>query len=377
MAEMNNTDDTEYEEDDFDGEGYQEEDTPEPETVVDEGYPRQQILYNPNVTTTPRGPTSTQSYQAHQHFHPQQQFHPPPPVDLQQNLARGPVIYMPAHYRTTPDRAPSASLAEASMRLSAHQASGVPLGAPSRVPRLPPAGQRPSRSVADALPIVESSASLSPIDTPGRVSAAASDNGAAFFRTYNDRPSTALSPRGDGTLTPDLNFAEIGHGRGTQSTGASTIRGHVLNRTPRQQPRPVHEAPSSRRHSFVEYFTNEMASDNTRESLHPRTERVGWTYIEPVLPNPLNRELHDYVQMALDVESRGRSDQVEGNTERSGQRSRSVRRQIKNTFHAAEHYASSLFHRSSGHVDDGGGGGSADAGTSHPGGSQGRAARSR
>jgi hypothetical protein len=46
---MNNTDDTEYEDDEFDGEGYQEDDTPEPE-IVTEVQP-QLILDNKFCTT--------------------------------------------------------------------------------------------------------------------------------------------------------------------------------------------------------------------------------------------------------------------------------------------------------------------------------------
>jgi len=360
ITEMNNTDDTEYEEDEFD-EGYQEDDTPEPETMTDvqvEDEPRQQMSYNNNAADT----------RAQHGSSLQEHGHNPPPHSLselptQQNpAARASAIYMPAHYRTTPDRAPAANLAEAWNRLETH----IPIPASSSALRAPSiaAGQRQFRTVADALPIVESSASPSPLDTPGRLSAAASDTGGGFFRAHNDRSPATLSPRGNGALTPDLNFAEIGHGRGVQSQGASTTRAHALNRTPRRQPssRPAPES-RPRRHTSFEHISREMVSEATVRD-NSRPSRVGdqnWTYQEPVLPNPVNRELHDYVQMAFD-DRRGRQAQVEAPAEPSEPRSTSVRRHIKNTFHAAEHYANSLFHRSSGHVNESG-----DTTGNHPG----------
>ncbi len=372
ITEMNNTDDTEYEEDEFD-EGYQEDDTPEPETMADvqvEDDPRQQMLYNNNGADT-RAQHSGSSLQGQHDHNPPPQYNPPPELPIQQNpAARASAIYMPAHYRTTPDRAPAANLAEAWNRLETH----IPVAASTSALRAPSiaAGQRQIRTVADALPIVESSASPSPLDTPGRLSAAASDNGGGFFRAHNDRPPATLSPRGNGALTPDLNFAEIGHGRGAQSH-ASTTRGHALNRTPRQQPssRPAPES-RPRRHTSFEHISREMVSEATVRD-NSRPSRVGdWTYQEPVLPNPVNRELHDYVQMAFD-DRRGRRAQVEAPAERSEPRSTSVRRHIKNTFHAAEHYANSLFHRSSGHVNESG-----DTSGNHPGTSgSNRGARSR
>ena len=350
MTEMNNTDDTEFEDDEFDGEDYQEEDTPEPEILAEDHtqtYPRQQILHNPNLTIN-RGPYPRSPFVGQFVTPPQ---YSPLPAELQHDVAsRASAIYMPAHYRTTPDRAPTTDLAEASTRVTMHaQVSSTPTLVPSRTSRV-----TGHRNVADALPIVESSASPSPIGTPGHVSAAASDNGAGFFRAYNERPANTLSPLGvDGTLTPDLNFAEIGHGRGAHGAGSSTARGYTLNRTSRQPPmtRPAHDR-MLRRHSSVEYIST-VASTN---------RGVQGTHAEHSASSSVHQELHESVQMALDGEPRGRQEQ--GNpTRRPEPRARSVRRQIKNTIHAAEHYASSLFHRS-GHTNEGG-----DAGTNHPSGS--------
>lgn len=340
---MNNTDDTEYEDDEFDAEGYQEDETPEPEIVAEvqpEASPRQQAAINRNYFPFPPSvePAIT----------PPQM---PPLAGLQHDgVIRASAIYMPAHYRTIPDRTATTDLAEASTRLTMHaQASSTPTLVPSYTSRVTPAQRH--RNVADALPIIESSASPSPIGTPGRVSAAASDNGAGFFRSYNDR-STNTVPLlgGDGTLTPDLDFAEIGHGRGAQSAGTSTARGYIINRAPRQPPvaRPAHDRVQ-RRHSFVEYTSNPMSVDSTNRGFQG-------TRPEQAASSSVNQELHDSVQMALDGEPRGLPEQ--GSSQRYDPRARTVRRQIKDTIYAA----GSLFHR--GPANDRG-----DDGPSRPGGS--------
>lgn len=352
---MNNTDDTEYEDDEFDGEGYQEDDTPEPEVVAEvhpEAYPRQQMLQSSNVinrTFTVRSPFFGRIVTPPQY--------PPPPAEAQHEVgARASTIYMPAHYRTTPDHVPTTDLVEASSRLSLHaQVSSTPTLIPPHTSRVIPT-QRQHRNLADALPIVESSASPSPIDTSGHVSAAASDTGTGFFRSYNERPTNALSPLGgDGTLTPDLNFAEIGHGRGAHGAGTSATRGYNINRTPR--PRPAHDRPL-RLHSSVEYNLNDKIGDNSRS----RTTTSGSQGTDQGPSSSVTQELHESVQIALDGEPRGRQEQGRGSSQPEP-RARSVRRQIRNTIHAAEQYASTLFHRS-GHPNEGG-----DVSTNHPSGS--------
>lgn len=100
----------------------------------------------------------------------------------------------------------------------------------------PNLGRRPPTAFGQQ-PIIESSAPTSPARSEG----SSVGNGAAFFRTY-DRldPSASSDPasagsstdphirRGDGVLTPDLVFAEIGHGRGTDfepSTSRAALHG--------------------------------------------------------------------------------------------------------------------------------------------------------
>ena len=338
---MNNTDDTEYEDDEFDGEGYQEDETPEPEIVAEvhsEPSPQHQMVQSPNATINrgyfPRSPF------VGQFVTPPNQ--PPRSEEARRDVATRISTVLTAHYRATHDRAPSTDLAESSTHLAMHaQSSPTPTLAPSR---LTPT-HRQHRNVADALPIIESSASPSPTGTPGHVSAAASDNGAGFFRSYNERPGNLLSPLGgDGTLTPDLNFAEIGHGRGAQGVGTSSSR---QNRTSRQPPmtRPTHDR-TLRRHSSAEYTSSQMAVENTNQGTRVFAGQAG--------SSSVNQELQDSVQVALNSEPRGRQEQ--GSWRRPEPRARSVRRQIKNTIHAA----GSLFNRI-GPSNEGG-----DGGSSHP-----------
>jgi len=327
-----------------------------------EGFPRQHILYNPNVATARgfhAGPSHGHpSHHAHGHEFSFQRDRPARPTTM-------PIPSRHHDRRGMPEVSPTSNLQAATSRLNAQiQASTTPTATP-RVPRVQV--QRHNRNVADVLPIVESSASPSPIDTPGHVSATASDNGAGFFRTYHERPSTGVSPRGNGALTPDLNYAEIGHGRGTQNQGGSTTRGHPMtrDRTPRQAPMARLPHPIQPR---LEAHTPSDSEEAMQDVIHntpifvPQTTPA-WTFHEPLLAPPVNRELHESVQMAFAGENRGRQEQSSSRESVSHPRSRSVKRSIKNTLHAAEHYASSLFGRSSGDVRHDGG----DANTSYAG----------
>lgn len=343
ITEMNNTDDTEYEEDDFDGETYQKDDTPEPEFVGEargvEGYPRQNILINP-IMTTPRGGSRTG---------------PSAPVLQQPSHEFAFQLDRPTRATTFPadtrdsrhlgEISPSTNLHGATSRLNAQITASAP------TLRLPRGHTQLIRSVADVLPVVESPISPPPSDVASNHSIGTNNsNGAGFFRVYHERPAMSVSPRGYGALTPDLNYAEIGHGRGAQpgpSDIGPTVRGSVVrpgtrmqhnsnhDRTPRQPTivppnitqetsHPSSSQGSSESEDFTDRNVRQVAADKTR------------SYHEPT-----NRELHASVQSALGVERRGRREQPESpqNAER---RARSVKRSIRNTFHAAEHYASSL-----------------------------------
>ena len=344
---MNNTDDTEYEEDEFDAEAYQEDDIPEPEFFAEaqgiEGYPRQNILINP-IMTTPRGgsrtgPSAPALQQASHEFTFQ---HERPtrastfPTDARDGRLIGEI-------------SPSTNLHGATSRLNAQ----ITASTPTLQPRLPRGQTQVIRSVADVLPVVESPVSP-PSDVASNHSIGNNSNGTGFFPLYHERPALSVSPRGYGALTPDLNYAEIGHGRGAQPvpidtgptaagsfarTGTRMQHSSNHDRTSRQamiaSPNVAREAshPNSSQGSFE-------SEEFTDQNVRPNISDKSWWYHESGLTST-TRELQVSVQSALGVERRGRRERPDS-TQTPERRGRSVKRSIRNTFHAAEHYASSL-----------------------------------
>ena len=347
---MNNTDDTEYEEDDFDAEAYQEDDTPEPEFFGEtrdvEGYPRQNILINPTMTT-PRGSRigpSAPALQLPSHEFTFQLDQPAgattAPTDARNGQQMGEI-------------SPSTNLHGATSRVNAQ----IIASTPTLQPRLYHGHPQLIRSVADVLPVVESPVSPPPSDVASNHSIGTNNsNGAGFFRVYRERPTMSVSPQGYGALTPDLNYAEIGHGRGAQpgltDTGStarsSFVQGSTMqhnsnpDRTPRQPTiAPPHVTQETHPNSSQGSSESEEFTDrNVRQNISVATDK-SWSYQEPSLTPPATRELQASVQSALGVERRGRREQPES-TQNAERRARSVKRSIRNTFHAAEHYASSL-----------------------------------
>jgi len=347
ITEMNNTDDTEYEEDDFDGEGYQEDDTPEPETVTEiremEGYPRQHMLYNPNVT----------SVQGHHADFTQQLPHAPLPQAHEFPFQRDRPIRSANIPMTTVNRndipdvsiSPTSNLRGATSRLNAQIQAGTPTPGAARQGRVH--HLRHGRTVADVLPVVESSSSQSHDDHM------ANDNGAGFF-SRQDRPNaSAISPRGSRALTPDLNYAEIGHGRGAQAS-SSTPRGQTLTRerTARQTgssqfPQIVNpHAANVHGHSD---FENDQLEDVLIAPEHatpvaPALE-TAWVQRESAMIPHVDDDMHDFTEVVTE-QQRGRKEHPGGQMFVETQpRARSVKRTFRNTLTAAEHYASSLFGR--------------------------------
>jgi F-box and leucine-rich repeat protein GRR1 len=138
-------------------------------------------------------------------------------------------------------------------------------------------------------------------------------NGAGFFRTYQEASS---SSRSNGALTPDLNFAEIGHGRGA---GHNSVRPEAV------------AGPSSHGISQVMHSSASQIDIHTPGVLADSSNAyrpVTWPHVqrEPTTPPPSSssriRELHESVQSALGVDGR----EGEG-------RGRSVKRSLKSTFH--------------------------------------------
>ena len=351
ITEMNNTDDTEYEEDDFDAEAYQEDDTPEPEFLGETrdvgGYPRQDILINPTMIT-PRGfrigPTAP-GLQVPSHEFTFQLDQPTGATASHTDTRDG---------RQMGDISPSTNLHGAASRLNAQ----ITASTPTLQHRLLHGHPQLIRSVADVLPVVESPISPPPSDVASNYSIGTNNsNGAGFFRVYHERPTMSVSPQGYGALTPDLNYAEIGHGRGAQSgptdTGptvrSSFVQGstgmqHNLNpdRTPRQPTiAPPHVTQETHRNSSQGSSESEGFTDrNVRHNSSVAADK-SWSYHEPILTSPTSRDLQASVQSALGVERRGRREQPES-VQNAERRARSVKRSIRDTFHAAEHYASSL-----------------------------------
>jgi F-box and leucine-rich repeat protein GRR1 len=110
----------------------------------------------------------------------------------------------------TPEHAPNL-LSTTTIRTNGHtEPSHVTL---QRQPRGVGFGQQP---------LVESSSPTPSDVASNRSTGTNQSNGAGFFRTYQYAAAPS-STRGNGTLTPDLEFAEIGHGRGVGHRSADSV----------------------------------------------------------------------------------------------------------------------------------------------------------
>lgn len=228
---------------------------------------------------------------------------------------------------------PSANLQGATTALNAQ----IEAATPRRVRTYP------NHTVADTLPIVESS--MSPATASNQSGAAAQSNGAGFFRVYEEG-AIGVSPRGTGAQTPDLNFAEIGHGRGTQGGSNLALHGLRNQRESTLQSQPYLEDAVGR-------LTVEGSTSTSQGIQTSGRMTANWPYEEPLSAvepsSPTFRALQGSVPAIGNV--RGRREErtlVPGEG-----RGRSVKRSIRNTLNAAEHYATSfLFGRTSGDMRD-------------------------
>ncbi|KAH9912618.1 uncharacterized protein BXZ73DRAFT_93161 [Epithele typhae] len=206
---------------------------------------------------------------------------------------------------------------------------------------------RPRRGFGQQ-PLVEQSTSPTPSEAASNRSAGTThSNGTTFFRSYADAPSSARN----GVMTPDLVYAEIGHGRGA-GPGPSTILVQNYNRREPAVEPTFPSMISASRHatnpgspsSIV--TTTEVFSSSTRPFRmqdHPVLHDASNSYLRGTgqvdgttsfdmmhdvsPPSPTTRELQESVQSALggpnaalDLDGRGRS----------------VKRTIRSTFAAAE-----------------------------------------
>ncbi|KAJ7765068.1 hypothetical protein DFH07DRAFT_867202 [Mycena maculata] len=328
LTEMNGTDDTEDEEDEhtLDAEAYREEDTPEPDHDPEDGddddeFGSRRMFLHLQQLASARGAGGNRL--------PTNPPPPPGPAPGQQQFG---FQRLPARAATIP---PSADLRGASARLNAQVTASAPVAGPSRGAPITRQNLRSGGAgVADMLPIVETSRSPPPSERSARTNASAG----GFFRTYQEQPG---SPR-NGAMTPDLNYAEIGHGRGAgaqQSTPRASQRRPPLIEVDSSGSIPTAGASGSG--SQGEGRAGASAQTQTQTA----ASSVVWPYREPASPpSPTSRELQESVQSALG-----------GGGEHRG---RSVRRSLRNTLNAAEQYASSLiFGRRSPPVPDTGGAG--------------------
>lgn len=220
-------------------------------------------------------------------------------------------------------------------------------------------------------------------------------NGATFFRTYGGVQVAAGSAssvegtgmlaqqNGAGTHTPDLVFAELGHGRGVgvgpgMGMGACKLESSISNETVR----PVFGG-SSGTIASTSRDENVMWTRNERDR-QMSLQLNSSSHIPFLSSSPTTRELQESVHNALSGMSSSagpshshgysalpvpnaslfNSNQVAGSSSHSSlpiqphphythphtpdERGRSMRRSIKNTLNAAEHYASTLFFGRSG-----------------------------
>lgn len=216
-------------------------------------------------------------------------------------------------------------------------------------------------------PIVEVSTSPAPSDAASNRSGGTNHStGTGFFRNYVEAVNTTRP----GVITPDLVFAEIGHGRGTGPVPGTNGQFSPLREQPIAAPAsPPSFAPrlglngtmngsasshmpivedDHRANGHNNGYPVLNDSSNSYQRTPPRIESSSsWTQIQhedaqsdPA--SPTARELHDSVQSALG----GQRAYVDGRDVDG--RGRSVKRGLRSTINAAEHYASSfLFGRGS------------------------------
>ncbi|KAJ4478308.1 hypothetical protein J3R30DRAFT_3480420 [Lentinula aciculospora] len=322
ITEQNGTDDTEYEDDD----DIEEEDTPELEAdgdLEDEYISRTLLANNPHITIQ-RGHRPNAAWP----LRGSSEEHVLPTIPTDRPI-------------------PNSLLA----RLNAVMAAGPSNNRshPSLNHIRSPPGT--SRDITETLPIIEGSQSPPPSDVASNTSGATNhSNGAGFYRSYQDG---VVHSRANEVRTPDLNFAEIGHGRG--AVGAGGLPGSLVNATPtsfqmrRAQVLTPHARPPA---MDLEHTVSSSArSPPVFSNSSPAESSVTWPYCEPASP-PLtgydaeqeekekeqerdytSRELHESVRAAL----AGPSSSIPGDA-----RGRGVRKSLRNTINAAEHNISSF-----------------------------------
>ncbi|KAJ2931674.1 hypothetical protein H1R20_g5405, partial [Candolleomyces eurysporus] len=217
ITEQNGTDDTEYdEEEDDDTVAFQENESPEPEAaevdddvLLDTAHARQQVTrLAPQARRD--GPSRFEV--------PQQALDPENQRQRSLRMLTIPTLFGSNHRTPATNRAQAESTVQGATSVLQHQ---LQQASTSRRDRGPGAGPR---AFADMLPILESP--TSPHDTRHTSPPFNRENHPVF------RPPPHPSVT-HGARTPDLNFAEIGRGRGVQPRTAGEP-----SRAPNRQPTP-------------------------------------------------------------------------------------------------------------------------------------------
>ena len=339
ITEQNGTDDTEYEDDEDDDDPYNIEDTPyeveDDDDDEDEDDERVQTEAAPAAVL--------QEYQQLTDRPPSHEF-----VFRRDRPFRATTIPLPG-LTTSPQISTAANIEGATNRLNAQILAASMTPSSRRQP-----GQ--NNSMADMLPIIESPP---PSDVASNRSAGTNhSNGAGFFRSHPDGAPLGASSRNYGALTPDLNFAEIGHGRGTNDIQSSSATEYISRSgvgSISHQKRPLLET-DHRAFSPTVPMTNHETSVGASSSfqsssriqphalstisipaslslqgdnrVQPRTLHTTWPHKETDdTPTSPNLDAGDSLQEGPANHERGRS----------------AKRSFRDTLNMAEHYANSFF----------------------------------
>lgn len=197
-------------------------------------------------------------------------------------------------------------------------------------------------------PIIEASTSPTPSDAASnRSGGTAHSTGTAFFRNCVDASAQSRA----GVITPDLVFAEIGHGRGAEPAASGQFSPRRIVEQPMVVPTSYSATfvgtsphPSVNGTPIVEDENHHMNghtvladSSNSYQHAPSRTDSTSsWTQVnheDTRQSLSTTRELQESLQTAFAQQ------QQLGDVD---QRGRSVKRSLRNTFTAAEHIASSF-----------------------------------
>lgn len=207
-------------------------------------------------------------------------------------------------------------------------------------------------------PIIEASTSPTPSDGASNRSGGTNHStGTGFFRNYT--AETAQQSR-SGVITPDLIYAEIGHGRGTDHPSArwngdqfvvvappngATYSTIPVNPNAFPTMHAIHDDDLTRVNGYSAVLVD---TSNSYQRTPPQSEAASsWTHVQresTISPSSSStaRDLQDSTTPSVN------GDMFVGGRELDA-RGRSVKRSLRDTINAAEQYASSfLFGRSSG-----------------------------